>query len=241
MKNAIAMIFKYLSVFLLIYPVGVILAILLMVLYISRFVRIKNWERIDNINGKTIIVSNHPSMLDPFLAASLLYRKYLRHPLKYGPRLVSDRKNFYDSWYFFWLRLHMIPVDRENRNSDRSLLKAKKALDKGRIIIIFPEGGRTFRRKEFLYSQKGKRIGVLKEGIGLLVSRTGARVLPVWIDGSEKVLPNSHKRLFNFWNIKSATITVKVGKPLDLQGKNLAKEEITQMVVNSLLQLADEE
>ena len=116
----------------------------------------------------------------------------------------------------------------------------KKALNSGKIVVLFPEGGRTFKGEDFLYSQKGKKIRILKDGIGWLVLKTGALVVPVWVEGTDKVLPNSLDKLFVFprpWK----KIIIKIGEPLRFQGSSASKrEQVNQIITNKLLELADE-
>lgn len=190
---------------------------------------------------KVILVSNHPSVIDPFLIAFLLLWYYALHPFRHAPLIVADRLNFYDRWWFWPLRSVMVPVDRDSdRKKAAALLRIKKAIECGRPLIIFPEGGRTFKGKdgEFLYSQGGAKIRFLQGGIGLLVRKTEATVIPIGIHGSDKVVPNSRKRLFTkfrFW--KSTTIVV--GEPMRFDPKT-PREQVTQEIASKILQLVDE-
>ena len=103
------------------------------------------------------------------------------------------------------------------------------------------EGGRTVKGEDFLYSQKGKKIRIFKDGLGWLVLKTGALVLPVWVEGTEKVLPNRPDKLFSCPNLREK-ITIKIGEPLRFHGLPAAKrEQATQIIANALLRLADEE
>jgi len=231
-----------------IYPFGMLLAGAFLIMCQLKYVRVTHWERFPHFKQRIILVANHPSMLDPFLISALFFRGYLLHPLKYGPLIVADKSNFYDSWYWFWLRPFLIPVERGNKRAEAiSFLRIKKAIDQGRVIIIFPEGGRTCRGTVFLRSKKRKKIRVLRKGVALLVAKTRATVVPVWIDGSEKFLPNSMtERLFTRLRFpKKKSIQLKIGEPIHFGRGELqqisAKEEIMQVIANSLLQLADED
>ena len=75
----------------------------------------------------------------------------------------------------------------------------------------------------------------------MLVAKTQATVLPVWVEGTEDVLPNSpdpDKLYYTFPRIWKKMI-IKIGEPLKFDPSN-KKEEITQKLVISLLKLADE-
>ncbi len=246
MKERIKTILGFVVITLVIYPFGVILAAVFLLLRLLKYIKILHWERFPHFRKKIILVANHPSMLDPFLAVALFFKGYLLNPLKYGPLVVSDKKNFWDSWYWFWLRPFLIPVDRGNKRSEaKSFLLIKKALEAGRVVIIFPEGGRTFCGERFLYSESGKKMRILKGGVALLVRKTNASVIPVWFEGTDRVLPNSRKTLFTRFRIRrKTTIFVKIGEPLHFKTEELGgscdREEITQVIASALLNLADE-
>ncbi|MEK7658286.1 MAG: lysophospholipid acyltransferase family protein [Patescibacteria group bacterium] len=240
MKERIKRFLELVAITLVIYPFGVILTAAFLLLRRLKYIKVLHWERFPHFKEKIILVANHPSMLDPFLAVALFFKGYLLNPLKYGPLVVSDKKNFWDSWYWFWLRPFLIPVDRGNKRDEAvSFLRIKKALEAGRVIIIFPEGGRTFCGDRFLHSESGKKIRTLKGGVALLVRKTNASVVPVWFEGTDKVLPNSRTKLFTKFRFRKKTlILIKIGESLRFQTEE--REEITQVIASALLYLADE-
>lgn len=247
MKDKLKIVAGFVVLNLVIYPFGVLLAVVFLMLCQMKYIKVLHWERFPHFEKNTILVANHPSMLDPFLIGAMFFKGYLLNPIKYGPIIVSDRNIFYDSWYWFWLRPFMIPVGRGNRHSEAmAFARIKKAIEKGRMVVIFPEGGRTFCGERFLYSSKGKRIRTLKEGIALLVRKTNVKVVPLWIEGTEKALPNSRRRLFTRFSFGRKTpMIVKIGEPLRFATEEStgtpSREEIIQIIASSLLQLADEE
>ncbi len=224
------------------YPSGIFIGIFFQLLCFLRTIRVLHWERFPHWQGKLILVSNHPSLLEPFLLPALFFREYLFHPFKYAPWSTPDKKNFYDPWYWFWLRPLSIPVDRgDERAQLKSFFEMKRVLNSGKIVILFPEGGRIFKGEDFLYSQGGKKIRILKDGIGWLVLKTGALVVPVWVEGTDKALPNSPDKLFSFPRLWKKII-IKIGEPLRFQGSSAnRREQVTQIIANNLLKLADEE
>jgi len=235
-------IFNLLTFLMATYPCGIILGIILKVLCFFRVVRISHWERFPHWQGKLILVSNHPSLLEIFLLPALFFREYLFHPLKYAPWNTPDKKNYYDPWYFFWLRPVSVPIDRTDERAQlSSFFRIKELLNSGKIIILFPEGGRTFKGGAFLYSRSGKRIRILKDGIGWLILKTGAMVIPVWVEGSDQVLPNHPDKLFVRPNFKKR-MEIRIGEPLKFQGSSASgRERVNQIIVSELLKLADEE
>lgn len=242
MKKAInILIFLFITV-----PVGVLCGVFFSVLRMVGQIKIIHYERFPHWKRRLIIVSNHPSLLETILVPTLLlFRQFAVNPFAYAPINTPDSYNFYKRWYWFWARPVSIPIERGNKIAEgRTLYRIKKALDQKKIVVLFAEGGRTFKGKDgdFLYSTKGKRIRKLKYGIGWLVVRTGARVLPIWVEGTDQVLPNHPIKLFCGINLR-ARITIKIGKLLRFRPSMRigSGKEITQKISDALLKLADEE
>ncbi len=224
-----------------VYTIGLLLGGLLYLFKALKIIRISNWERFPRRQGNLILVSNHPSLLEPFLLPALFFRDYIFHPFRFTPWSTPDKKNYYDRWYWFWLRPRAVPIDRDNqRERARAFVLIKRILISGETVILFPEGGRTFKGSEFYYSKKGKRIRTLKEGVSLLISKTNPLVLPVWVDGAEIVLPNLPDKLYHtfprFWK----GVTIKIGEPLKFSETD-SPEKIAEKLIITLLKLADEE
>ena len=225
------------------YPLGLLIGLLGLFGRFCFAINILHTDRLSCINKleKVILVSNHPSVIDPFLMAILLSWYYAINPFKHSPLIVADKLNFYDSWWFFPFRSVMVPVDRDGeRKKAAALLRIKKAVECGRPIIIFPEGGRTFKGNEgeFLYSKKENRIRFLQGGIGLLVRKTGATIIPIGIKGSDNVVPNSKEKLFTQFN-PWEKITISIGEPLSFS-PNTPREQVTQVIASQILQAIDE-
>ena len=122
--------------------------------------------------GPCIIAANHCSYLDPPLvgvacqrAIHYLARKSLLDIPVLGPILPQ---------------LNVIPVDQ--KNADRSaLIGAIRVVKNGGAVLIFPEGSR---------SPDGK-LQPAQPGIGMIVAKTGAPVVPVRVIGSYESFPRN--------------------------------------------------
>ncbi|PIS40231.1 MAG: hypothetical protein COT32_00805 [Candidatus Nealsonbacteria bacterium CG08_land_8_20_14_0_20_36_22] len=235
-----------------VYTIGVFLAVLLNLFRVLGRIRILHWERFPNYrcspklykNG-LILVSNHPSLLEPFLLPVLFWKEYLLHPIQLSPWSTPDKVNYYDKWYWFWIRPLAIPIERGNKQEElRAFVKLRRILNSGGIVVIFPEGGRTCNGKhgEFYWSERGKKIRRLKDGVGLLVQKTGAAVLPTWVDGAENFLPNfpNRTKLYHAFPRFREKITIKIGEPMKFE-KVKSSGEISQKLATILLHSADEE
>lgn len=245
-KDEALSLIRAIAVLFLTWPAGLLVGIWFLAGRIRKGVRLLHAERFPESKNlqKIIIVSNHPSVIDPFLVAGLLFKYYFFHPLKHYPLIVADKIGFYDCWWFWPFRPVMVPVDRDDKRKQAfALLKIKKAIDCGRIVIIFPEGGRTFKGNEWLYCQNGNdqnggRIRPLRGGVGLLVQKTGATVLPIGIMGSDRIAPNSKHKLWTGFNFFS-TVTINIGEPVNFDPQ-LSRDEVTQQISARLLSLISE-
>lgn len=147
--------------------------------------------------GPAIIAPNHASFLDPPLAGiacrraiHYLARKSLLDWPVMGPLMPE------------W---NVIPVDQDNpeRSALMGLIRVIRA---GGAALIFPEGSRT----------PDGNLQAPQPGIGLVVAKTLAPVVPMRIFGSFEAYPRDRR-----WP-KRVPITVVVGPPL-----RFAAEECT--------------
>ncbi len=102
-------------------------------------------------------------------------------------------------------------VDRNDKNSARSSLhEAIAAVKDGRSLVVFPEGTRS----------KTGELGKFRGGAMKIAMETGAKVVPVLIEGTRE-------RLEKTGNITSGIINVTYLDPIVTKG--LSKEEFFKM------------
>ncbi len=127
--------------------------------------------------GPAIVVANHNSHLDTLTLLALF-------PLRDLPRLrpVAAADYFLQNKWLAWFARNIIgilPLDRGAMKKN-PLADMEAALDKGEILILFPEGsrGQPERRAEF------------KRGVAFLAkARPATPVYPVFMHGLGKALP----------------------------------------------------
>ena len=115
-----------------------------------------------------VICANHSSWFDPFVVA-ITFKDEINYMAK---------KELFDNSIlrFLLTRIKVFPVDREG-NSLAALKNSLKILKNNNTLGIFPEGTRV----------KGFSETSVKGGIGMLVVRSKATVLPVYIDSKYKL------------------------------------------------------
>ncbi len=181
-----------------VYVMGTVVGLIILMLRSFRRIEIINYKGLpkykDNpelFKNGLIVVSNHRSLLEPILIPGLFFGHYFSHPFKLSPWNVAEEKN-YDNIFWRWAKARIIWVDRQDTQKARkSFRQAKQVVNGGSILVLFPEGGRTFKRKKKLTSKRGKEIGLLQEGVGLLILKTKAPVLFIWIEGTDEFFPNT--------------------------------------------------
>jgi 1-acyl-sn-glycerol-3-phosphate acyltransferase len=148
--------------------------------------------------GPVILAMNHESYLDPPFAGIGCRRAIY----------FLARKSLLELPVLGWLlpKLNVIPVDQEG--GDRSALKALiRILRADQGTLVFPEGSRTL----------DGNLQSPQPGIGFVISKTLAPVVPMRIFGARQALPRGGGKL------RFCRITIVVGEPLrftaaDLEG-----------------------
>ncbi len=183
------------------------------------FFRLKAYG-LENIphSGGFILASNHVSNFDPVLAGVLIKRE-----LDFIAKEELFKNRFF-GWYLKKLNAH--PIKRGD--ADISTIKlAEKLLLSGRGIVIFPEGTRSL----------DGRIQEPRNGIGFIVARTSAPVIPVYIKGAFDAFPKGAKFP------KIVPLSVRYGKPLYFDHIGKGKEAyslISDKVIEEIKRLENE-
>jgi len=263
LKEKVARVTEKIKILLIVYLIGGFLAGVLFAFRGWGWIRIWRWEKFPTYkrnpglykNG-LIVVSNHPHLLGCMLEVwlpVLFYRDYLRHPFMLRPFSVPDKSNFPDKWYWRWIKPVAVPINRKGKAEDakHEIERLIGILKSGGICVIFAEGGRTFKGTKFQRSAKGKRVRILDRGVALLAQKTGAVVLPIWVedvneassaDNANNLDPKKlYHRLPKFWE----GVIVKVDDIIKFEGIQFkgkpGGEKIVQDLTDTLLKLADEE
>ncbi len=202
---------------------------------------IHGWKNIPFWPKRLIIVSNHPSLWEPVLLNYLYCAQTLIWPFKFVPYSTPDLNN-YNKWYWDLIKGRFIFVPRQRPAMRKyAFRRMREVLEKGKILILFPEGGRTGTNgtNNWLYSASSKnRLRPLTNGATKLAFQTDSPILIVWVKGSDKALP-----IGRFWPKFWKRTDIFVGSTINLVGNYKNTKDVkegTKQIAETLLALADE-
>lgn len=117
-------------------------------------------------NGGFLVAANHQSHLDPPLIGAQISRQVCPFARK------TLWKPGFGAW---WMdAVGCIPVDRDGGSDIQAMKRVLRALNDGKVLLLFPEGTR---------SPTGQ-LQPAKAGVGFMACRTGMPVVPARIFGS---------------------------------------------------------
>lgn len=171
----------------------------------------------------TLLLSNHQSMIDSFLVGMFAFfpNSLIRPSLL--PWNPAAEENFYKSRFLAWLadNWKCIPI-KKGRKDVSAIYRMAQAL-KSSPMTLFPEGTRS----------RDGTIGKGRGGAGLLILETHPTVIPVCIDGMDKLLPigSIFPRIFK-------RIYVYYGQPIDFsEYYNREKnKEVAQAIMDRVME-----
>jgi len=177
------------------------------------FVRLGGWtfrvEGMENLpSGGAVLVANHQSIVDiPMLLSAFprpvrfLAKRELGEIPLLGKAMAAAGNLF---------------IDREDpRDTVRMIREAGARLHDGGLVVVFPEGTRS----------RDGSIGEFRPGAFYLAQKSGAPVVPVYIDGGYRAIPKGGFR------VRPAELLVRVLPPLTPgEGAGGSKERIAESV-----------
>lgn len=171
--------------------------------------------------GPFILASNHESNADPFiLGVSLPCTRWFSFLAK--KELFEGKFN---GWYF--RKLHVIPLDRGEADPG-AIKKVIDILKSGKPMMLFPEGTRSL----------GRGLQPGKPGIGFIAAKTRVPVVPAYIAGAYKAVPEG------LGSINKSRVNVLFGKPLyftDIDPKNKdSYRKISDTIMDHIARLKKE-
>ena len=192
------------------------------------WIKVEGLDHLAAIRGPVIFAANHQSHMDtPVILAALPARlRYRVAPAMakeffkahFFPEQYSRRAWFTSSlnYYLAALFFNAFPLPQREAGARQTLRYIGDVLDDGFSVLIFPEGRRT----------ESGEIDHFRPGIGMIGARLGVPVVPVRVEGLDRVL---HHR----WKMaKPGPVRVAFGAPMRLTGDDFA--ELAKRVENAV-------
>jgi long-chain acyl-CoA synthetase len=175
-------------------------------------------EHLKSLDGAVVFAANHQSHMDvPVILAALpgrwraraapaMQKEFFKahfFPQEYGPR---DRFKSTLLYYLAAFYFNAFPLPQREAGARQTLQYIGELTGDGWSIVIFPEGMR---------SETGN-IRPFRGGIGMIASRLEVPVVPVRIDGADRVLHQT-------WRMaRPGKVRVTFGAPMRLRGDDYA-------------------
>lgn len=167
-------------------------------------VRTNGVERLKNVTGPALLISNHVTDVDAALILSALpFRWRLRLAIAMSGELLREWRSAAKLKYALGAALFNVFSLPRQSGFRKSFAYAGEAVDRGWSVLIFPEGHET----------RDGRMQPFKMGIGLLASELSVPVIPIKLDGLFEL--KQRRQFF----VRPGTVSVTFGEPVQLAGE----------------------
>ncbi|GAA2109290.1 lysophospholipid acyltransferase family protein [Actinomadura alba] len=180
-------------------------------------------------HGSLIVASNHLSFIDSFIIPLAIPRPvtFIAKASYFEGKGIKGR---FVRWFLSSLG-HVAVKRGAQRAALGALEQAVEILEAGGAFAIYPEGTR---------SEDG-RLYRGRTGVGWLALASGARVLPIGLEGTERIQPVGAK-----WPRIGVRATVRIGPVMDFSqyqdvSPAKARREITDEIVTMIQKLSGQE
>jgi long-chain acyl-CoA synthetase len=195
------------------------------------WLRVEGLEHLRSVQGPVVFAANHQSHMDvPVILAALPPRWRYR----VAPAMAKEffKAHFFPeshtrgawftnslNYYLAALVFNAFPLPQREAGARQTLRYVGDLLEQGYSVLIFPEGLRT---------ELGE-IDRFRPGIGMIASRLDVPVVPVRLEGLDKILHHTWKMA------KPGPARVVFGAPLKLGGEDY--EALTKEVEDAVRRL----
>ncbi|KAB7891659.1 acyl-[ACP]--phospholipid O-acyltransferase [Poseidonibacter ostreae] len=190
------------------FPQSMILLFLKMVVGLKYKLEVNGIKNIPS-SGGVLLLGNHVSWIDWAVILMSVPREV---------KFVME-KSIYNKWYLNWLlkMFNAIPISGASSKSTMQLVA--KELDKGNVVVLFPEGNIT----------RNGHLGEFKRGFELILKQTNSdvRVVSFYIRGLwESMFSRANKKLKKSY--RTNTVTVSFSKSMKKEKANISliKKEV---------------
>jgi 1-acyl-sn-glycerol-3-phosphate acyltransferase len=180
------------------------------------WVRVAGLEHLEHLDGPVVFAANHQSHFDvpvilialpgrirATIAPAMAKEFFKAHffPEEFPARTVfTKRLEYYLSAFFF----NTFPLPQREAGARQTLRYIGEVTSDGFSVLIFPEGARA----------DSGAMKPFRGGIGMIGSRLGLPIVPVRLDGVDRVLRTGSSRA------EPGPVSVTFGAPMRLSGEN---------------------
>lgn len=180
------------------------------------WIRVEGLEHLRDLRGPVVFAANHQSHLDTPAILAALPARWRYHvavamakeffkahffPAQFGWRArATNSLNYYLASLFF----NAFPLPQREAGARHTLRYIGELFGEGTSLLIYPEGKRTM----------AGEIQPFRAGIGMIGARLGVPVVPVRLEGLERVLHQQWKMA------RPGRVRVAFGAPLRLDGED---------------------
>ena len=137
---------------------------------------------------------------------------------------LAKKEHFKGLQKFWHIYVGAIPLDRK-KGGKQALKIALNLLNKGKLVIIYPEGTRTFTG----------RLQKAKTGVARLALQSKAPVIPIGLVGTFEILPKGK------YLPKMKRAEISIGKPMQFPqhyDKKINKRILNKVTVSIMKEIA---
>lgn len=163
--------------------------------------------------GGFILASNHISNLDPVVLGICSVRR-----MNFMAKIELFKKQ---PLGYFLNKLGAFPIKRGEADFG-ALKEALKRLKNGKPVLIFVEGSR----------RKGHEPARAQSGVGFLAMKSAVPIVPVYLKGTDKVLPPGAK-IF-----KRGVVEASFGKPFYINEDGNTYQHASQQILDEIYKLS---
>jgi long-chain acyl-CoA synthetase len=192
--------------------------VLIPLLRIFVWLRVSGRENLRDLPGPVVFAANHQSVFDvPTILAALpapwRYRVATAAGMDwFRAHFHPERAGWFErlgnslQYYLTCQIFNIFPLPQSEAGARESLRYVGELVGDGFSVLIFPEGRRT----------EAGEIAKFRPGVGLIGSRLNLKIVPVRIEGLDRVLHTS-------WHFPHpGRVQVRFGKPIEAQGEDYA-------------------
>jgi 1-acyl-sn-glycerol-3-phosphate acyltransferase len=143
-------------------------------------------------HGPAVLAANHQSFCDSLFIPLVVTRRVT----------YLAKAEYFETWKTAWFfrAIGQIPVRRGGGDaSERALATARDVLGRGRIVGLYPEGTRS----------EDRLVHRGRTGVARLALECSVPVIPVGVDGTDRVQPIGSRRFRPFQRV-----TIRFGPPM---------------------------